>query len=363
MYTDRALPVYSIFVRPYNLEALGEDIWQEDLVPAKLEIKEKPYIIGFVYRGSHIRKFPKKSYYCKFLQPNRFLGAKEIHLNAEYMDLSLIRNKLSLDFFSEIGTLAPQSRHVLLDINNEFQGVYLHLESVDEQFLKRRGLPYGAIYYAEDDDANFSLMSSLDHDIKAAYESGYYRKCGDKNDDKTLRQFIYKINTTPRRDFEAEIHMYVDVEKYLRWLAGVVCTQNFDGFIHNYALYFNPKSRLFEPIPWDYDATWGRDIHGRDLEYDYIPIQGYNTLTARILDVQTFRHRYQQIMEDILENHLTVSNLQPKIESMHRLIRAHVVNDPYKKEDIDRFDQESQVIVQYIRDRGRFLRNHLSDLN
>lgn len=82
------------------------------------------------------------------------------------MDPSLIRNKLSLDFFHDIGVLSPKSQHVFIKINGQIQGVYLQLESVDENFLKNRGLPSGSIYYAIDDDANFSLMSERDKDVK-----------------------------------------------------------------------------------------------------------------------------------------------------------------------------------------------------
>ncbi|HEU5139367.1 MAG TPA: CotH kinase family protein [Bacillales bacterium] len=361
MHNGQRIPVYFMTARKKDLEALRKDIWRTDSVPAKIKTRKGHTDIGIVYRGAHIRKFPKKSFHCRFKQPNLLLG-EEVHLNAEYMDPSLMRNKLSLDFFSDIGTLSPKSHHVLLYMNGAFQGVYLQLESVDEHFLKRRGLPEGAIYYAEDDDANFSLISPFNHDIKSAFESGYARKCGENHHDKSLQAFIYQINTIPRADFESEISKYVNMERYLRWLAGVVCTQNFDGFIHNYALYLDPDTGLFEPIPWDYDATWGRDIHGRELEYDYIPIEGYNTLTARILDVQSFRHRYQQIMEEILEDHFTVLALQPKIEAMYRLIRPYVMKDPHKMDDVEQFEQEPNIIVQYIRDRGRFLQNHLSDL-
>lgn len=48
----------------------------------------------------------------------------------------------------------------------------------------------------------------------------------------------------------------MDADKYLRWLAGIVFTSNYDGFVHNYALYRNHETGLFEVIPWDYDATW-----------------------------------------------------------------------------------------------------------
>ena len=67
---------------------------------------------------------------------------------------------------------------------------------------------------------------------------------------------LYQANTLTR-EAQKEIGKFLHVDKYLRWLAGVIFTQNFDGFVHNYALYHNDETNLFEVIPWDYDATWG----------------------------------------------------------------------------------------------------------
>ena len=105
--------------------------------------------------------------------PETFSGAREIHLNAEYKDPSLIRNKLSFDFFHDLGVLAPQSQHINLSRNGSHKGVYLQLESVDEFFLKKRGLPMGPIYYAVNNNANFSLMR--DEKMKDSLLSGYQR--------------------------------------------------------------------------------------------------------------------------------------------------------------------------------------------
>ncbi|MDI5788684.1 CotH kinase family protein [Bacillus licheniformis] len=41
-------------------------------------------------------------------------------------------------------------------------------------------------------------------------------------------------------------------------------------------------------MPWDYDATWGRNIHGEEMEHNRIPAKGYNTLSARLLDIPAF---------------------------------------------------------------------------
>jgi spore coat protein H len=154
----------------------------------------------------------------------------------------------------------------------------------------------------------------------------------------------------------------VDVDKYLRWLTGVICTQNYDGFVHNYALYRNSASGLFEMIPWDYDGTWGRDCNGKEMRYNYVPIEGYNTLTARILDVPQFRAKYRALIEEVLDTTFTVEALENDIIALHEWIRPSLLNDPYKQEEVEQFDKEPDLIFQFIRKRNEYLKEHLSDL-
>jgi spore coat protein H len=354
---------YSLFIHPKDVQELRADVWCDDPVPAKLKVGKQQYEIDIAYRGSLIREFPKKSYHIQFYQPRLFHGAHEFHLNAEYLDPSMMRNKLSLDFFRTLGALTPEARFVTLKLNGAGQGVYLQLESVDQHFLQKRGLPLGAIHYAVDDDANFSLLSPRKNDVKTALDNGYERKLGTDDDDVKLCELIYLINTIPRKDFEKEIVKYVNVDNYLLWLTGAVCTQNFDAFIHNYALYRNGETGRYEIIPWDYDATFGRDCKMKIMEYDYIPIRGYNTLTARILDVPTFRRQYKQLMEQTLETHFTLEAFAPQFSAFERLLRPQLLLDPYKRESISKFDRELELMLQFVLDRNQYLREHLCDLD
>lgn len=356
------IPKYDIFIHPMDLKELKSDIWIDEPIPATLKTNKKRFEIDLAYRGSHIRKFKKKSYHVTFYKPQNFGFAHEIHLNAEYKDISLIRNKLSLDFFADIGTLSPASHHVQLFINGKYEGVYLQLESVDENFLKRRNLPLGPIFYAVDDDANFSLMSPIDNDIKKQLDSGYEQKIGNANANLKLANFIYQLNTTPRAEFENVIQTHLDIDQYLKWLAGVVCTQNYDGFVHNYALYQNGETELFEVIPWDYDATWGRDIHGEDMEFDYVRLEGFNTLTARLLDIPNFRKKYYTIMKSILDNQFTIDFIAPKIHQLHTLIRPYILKDLYINNKLNQFEREPELILQFIKDRNHYLSKKLNSL-
>ena len=67
-----------------------------------------------------------------------------------------------------MGVFSPTASHVFLTINGRKEGIYLKIESVDELFLQKRQLHGGGIYYAVDDDANFSLLSSFDKSQKTS---------------------------------------------------------------------------------------------------------------------------------------------------------------------------------------------------
>lgn len=363
MTSDTEIELYSLFIDSKSLRKMDSNIWSEKPIKARLQYKNNEYNILVSYRGAFTRKLPKKPYLIQFISPNTFYGNRELHLNAEYYDPSLMRNKLSFEFFEKIGVFAPKAKHILLKLNKNILGVYLQLESFDELFLQKRGISEGAIYYASNDDANFSLLDPDDHEPKKNILSGYTRKSGTEEDDNKLKEFLYKVNITSRSDFESMIHEYLNVNNYLRWLAGVVCTQNFDGFIQNYTIYENRNIGLYEISPWDYDATWGRDIKGRKLENEYVPITGYNTLTARLLDIPTIKNQYKEILEDILSNYFTTSFMEPKIQAQYSQLKKVVTLDPFKKNFVKTIDGEPEYILTFIKNRSQYLKDHLSKLD
>ncbi|MEO4053038.1 CotH kinase family protein [Solibacillus sp. CAU 1738] len=349
---------YYIEVPESALDSMMYDLWDHNYVNAKLKTATNKLSVKLALRGNQLREHKKKSYHIIFDKPFLFQGQHEIHLNAEYNDPSIIRNKLSFDFFKSIGVLAPASKHVLLYINGIFEGIYLILESFDQYYLQNHSLPKGTIYYATNNDANFSLYTP-EKELKSSLEDGYTKKVDFQKDD-SLKKLLIAINTFPQEKFRVEINTILDVQKYLKWLTGVVCVQNFDGFIHNYALYQNSDTGLFEITPWDYDGSWGRDLHGRYLEYDYIPIEGYNSLTARLLDCSYFKNLYGSILDEILQKQFTQQYLEPIIEEILQSIRPFIHKDPYLKHKEINLNEEKDFILRYIHERNNYLRNSLS---
>ena len=98
------------------------------------------------------------------------------------------------------------------------------------------------------------------------------------------------------------------------------------------------------------------------MEEDYLRIEGFNTLTARILDVKTFRHQYKNLLEEILDSKFNVDYMKPKIQAMHDLIRPYVQKDPYEKDESRFFDKEPEYILNFIEARGKYIRTELTNL-
>ncbi|MBV7506577.1 CotH kinase family protein [Bacillus sp. sid0103] len=350
---------YEIIINPKWLRKLDNDIWNDELVPAVLRIGEDRISIKIAYRGNVIRDKKKKSYRIVFQKPYKVNGAHEIHLNAEFSDVSLSRNKLSLDFFDRIGVISPHSQHVLLYINGKNKGIYLEIESFDQFLLKKRKLPDGAIIYATNNRANFSLITKK-KELKKRLDQGYTLKYGDQEDMVDLKRFIAMINALSNEDFAKEIPQVLDVEKYLKWVSSAVCVQNYDGFIHNYALYKNSKTGLYEITPWDYDGTWGRNLHGRKLDYDYVPLTGFNTLSARLFHFPHFRNLYNEILTSILENDFTLEVQKPIIDELFDSLKPHMSLDPYINSTAETLELEKKVYFNFIKKRNAFLKKELT---
>lgn len=347
-----------------HIRYLKEHISKDVDVPARLEVSNENYDVKISYRGSYTRKFKKRSYMVNFIDPI-FEGAQKIHLNAEYKDPSLFRNKLSLDFFKELGVLSPSSKHINLYRNDKLKGVYLQLESVDEFFFKNRGLPLGTIYYATNNDANFNLIR--EDKPKKSIISGYKRIFGEESEDQYLYNLITTINNTPLSEFPNAVSQHINMENYISWFAGAICTMNNDGFTHNYALYRNGETGIFEILPWDYDATWGRRVDGGEMDHTYVPLEGKtnpgNHLCKLILQVPEYRKLYKDTLNEILETKFTVEYMENKVMSLYESLRPHILQDPYKRKHIELYDNEPEFIFDFIHKRSTYLKEQLVNLN
>lgn len=94
--------------------------------------------VGIRLRGNSTRNMPKKPYRIKFDNKKSLFGLeknKSWVLLADYKDNSSIRNYSAFTLGNKMDNLnfTPTPHHVVLFLNNEYQGLYLLCEQVDEK--------------------------------------------------------------------------------------------------------------------------------------------------------------------------------------------------------------------------------------
>lgn len=349
------LPTRHIMIDPDQRELLEKDIWSNEYVHAFLITDGIKKPIKLRYRGGHTREYPKRSY--EILD-----GSITTHLNAEYDDPSMIRNALSFEFFRWIGVPCSITKHCHFIMNGQSQGVYLELEAVDRNFFRKRKIAVDSLMYAVNEGANFSLIDIDTGQNKTSLFRGYELMIGNQRSSEQLKSFIFKINTLKGKELYRYLSIHLDIDNYLRWLAGAVFTGNYDGFRQNYSIYRHKNRRVFRMIPWDYEGTWGRNCYGKEVENDLVRIQGYNTLTRKLLAFESVRRKYKSIVRHILRSHFTVSKLSPVIDELYEQIAVTMYHDRSRKWTFDLFEGEPRYIQNYIHERRQSISSAISRL-
>ncbi|BBI32582.1 CotH kinase family protein [Cohnella abietis] len=343
------LPIRRISVDETNYEALEKNLWNDKYVSAKMTTNGKQVKVSLRYRGGHNRGYPKRSY--EVVRKNQ-----AFHYNAEFDDPSIVRNALSFAFFPMIGVAAPRTKHVQLMINGESLGVYHEIEGVEKLFFRRRSIGASSLFYAVNNQADFGLYAPETSQLKSSLLKGYEYRFGNLSEKTKLKAFIKGLNTYNGKRGEAFLSSSLDVDNYLRWLAGAVLTGNYDGFEQNYAIYRSSKTRRFRMIPWDYEGTWGRNCYGKLVDSDLVKVTGYNYLTSKLLEYPSFTRRYKTILQSALNGPFTEKKLMPIVEGMLKKVSSYVREDSTRRWSYGDFLGESSVIRQYIKERRAIIK-------
>lgn len=347
------LPEYHLLLGADEKRLLERHIWDETLIDANMLQAGRKLPVRIRYRGGHTRSYPKKSYEIR-------AAGKTFHLNAEYDDPSMLRNALSFRFFRQIGLPSPLTRHCTLRVNGQNEGVYLAIEAVNRSFFRRRRLRAGMLVYAINDRANFSVFRSQGGKHKASLMEGYKWISGPAAAKRRLTRFIGAIERLKGSRLSRHLKRSLDIDNYLRWLAGAVLTNNADGFEQNYALYTDFRSGMYRMIPWDYEGSWGRNCYGKPCPASLVRAEGYNALTAALLSVPGVRERYRRLLLELMDTQFTEARMMPVVHRMHNEIADAVSRDHTRNWPYSVFAGEPQLIRRFIRDRREWLHKELA---
>lgn len=209
----------------------------------------------------------------------RLRGMETFTLNNMVQDPSYVHEVLVYRLLREAGVPAPRTAWAQLSVNGEYKGIYLHVESVDDQFLKRWFAdPTGDMWEGEyGQDLTWGSFEGLDLDELGA----------DGVDDRAELAALADLLDRPPSEAEVPaLEALIDVDAWILAMAAEVMVGHWDGYFYypnNYRVYHEPSRDQLYLIPWGVDQT---------LDWWGDPYAPNGALARWILEVPSLRRRY-----------------------------------------------------------------------
>ncbi len=337
--------------------------------------------VGFRLRGNTSRDAAKKSFkvsFNGFVQGQKWKGLEKLNLNGEHNDVSIMRSRLSNQLLKYAELPTARTSYVRLYINNEYKGLYLNVEHIDEEFLQRRFInDHTGNLFKCNYGANLKQIGGSPGPYMSLYELKTNKA---QNDYSGLINFIDILNNTNQDQFTCAIQSVFDVDSYLRTLAVEILLGHWDGYagnMNNYYLYQRPSDGKFVFLEYDMDNTLG-------VDWGIIPFENWSTrniytwakgdkpLYDKLLAVPYFKDRFNFHMNDLLVNVFIPQNLLTELGLTQDLITQAALEDEYKSYDYGYTDSDflaainttigghvKQSLQQYIQQRHTSATNQL----
>ena len=323
----------------------NNDLYSDEYLPATIRIRNSKLdtnitqSIGVRLRGNTSRNDDKKSIKISFTayDGEKFYNHKKFNLKAENNDPSVMREYLSLHLYRNYGVPAARAHFAELYINNEYMGVYLNVEQIDDEFVDRRfeDNEAGNLYKCLNQNGNKpSLENNADLDDNSIYEIKTNR---DINDRSRLKEFAAILNDPDAADFESELEQVFNVENYLMQLAIEALIGHWDSYTrlnNNYYLYEDTASMKVQFIPYDVDNTWGIDWGfvdwGTESVTEWVTLSNYTIPLAKNITGQSgYYERYCRHVVTVIENFFNEEYMFPVIDSVSKMLKPYVNEDTY----------------------------------
>jgi hypothetical protein len=296
-------------------------------------------LVGFRLRGNTSRYSAKKSFkvaFNSFVSGQKWKGLEKLNLNGEHNDPSIMRSRMSNQLLKYAGVPCSRTSYVRLYVNEEYKGLYLNAEHIDDEFLQRR-------FIADDEGNLYKCFWGADLTYLGPnplnYSEIYELKTNKtQNDYSGLISFIEALNTTSEPEFPCVIQEIFDVELYLRTLVMEILIGHWDGYavnMNNFYLYQRPSDGRFVFIEYDMDNTFGIDWDNVNWAIGDVYSWGEveRPLYNRIMDVPYFRDRFNFYFQEALETIYLPSDFINECNETQGLITEAALSDTYKELD------------------------------
>ncbi len=289
-----------------------------------------------------------------------YQGIESLKLLIALRDPSLVREVLSYEIYGRYMP-SPRANYARINVNEEYIGLFVNVEMVDESFLTRNfGKKTGVLYKSTPNwfesgpsgcERNFYASLQYEQDA-ACYDHHFDVIFGEEFDD--LAELSRVLNQSPE-----DIENILDVDETLWMLALNNCLTNlysYSGrYSQNYYLYKDAEG-IFHPIPGEMNLSIGsfKNIGvGSDLTLKQIQeldpfLHEENAefpLISQLLKNDYYKKLYLSHLRMIYLTYLQNDNYLLRAKEMHTLIQDDFMEDPYKNYSPEEFNRSLSTTI------------------
>lgn len=270
----------------------------------------------------------------EYLPGQRLRGLEHLTLNNMVQDPSCVHETLAYELFRGADVPAPRTAYVALTLNGEYRGLYLNVESEDDQFLQRWfDDPNGNLYEgAYGPDVTSGSYGSLELDEQGA---------DDVTDRSDLAALAALLDQAPSEALVPDLEALTDLDRNLRMWAGEVMLSHWDGYFYypnNYRIYHEPSTGQFTLIPWGTDQTFSS-------AYGIYDANGYLAVWA--LQIPSVKERYKLALWEMADR-MRDPALLARGRAAQTLLLPWWEADTYREYDSDTQKAYYQATLDYI---------------
>jgi len=262
------------------------------------------------------------------LKNQRFYGFKQLNLNNNFDDASLMREKVGADLFRDFGLVSAQTTFCVVYIDHgsgpQYFGVYTLVEEVDDTVLESQfGNDSGNLYKPDGSAASFAQGTYNESEM----EKKNNEELADYSDVKSLYDIINSDERTSDTDqWKADLSGVLNVDGFLKWLAANTVIQNWDTYgvmTHNYYLYNNPDNNLLTWIPWDNNEALQFGKQGGALSLSLDEVSNNWPLIRYLIDDAEYKEIYEAYMLQFIEEVFIPNNMIVTYSNYYEMLKEY----------------------------------------
>lgn len=252
----------------------------------------------------------------------RFFGFKKLTFSSGFKDASLMREKVCAELFRAAGVPAARGAfyEIYLDTGDgagpRYMGLYTAVEDPSNRFLDSQFTDdSGNLYKPDGPAAAWTTFDPDDFDKKTNEDAADWT-------DVELAIAALHGSRADAAAWRAELEARVDVDGFLRWLAGNQAMMNWDTYgvmTHNYYVYGDPADggRL-RWIPWDLNECLLPATMARTVLLDEVGTSW--PLIRYLLDDPVYRARYLELLDEFAAGPFAADAVKARLRAVYDLI-------------------------------------------